>query len=98
MSVFNVVSPAGLVINVLLIPVVIVGLYFGFASILIGMISQTIAWPFAFAFGWFLKGLVAFVEFAASIDLGHAYVPEPPVWWLMIFYLVVATSMLASPP
>lgn len=96
MSVFNVVSPAGLVINVLLIPVVSVGLCFGFASILIGMISQTIAWPFAFAFGWFLKGLVAFVEFAASIDLGHAYVPEPPVWWLMIFYLVVATAMLAT--
>lgn len=96
MSVFNVVSPAGLVINVLLIPIVSVGLCFGFAAILIGMISQTIAWPFAFAFGWFLKGLVAVAEFAASIDLGHAYVPEPPGWWLIVFYVVVATAMLAT--
>ena len=96
MSVFNVVSPAGLVINVLLIPVVSIGLCFGFAAILIGMISQTIAWPFAFAFGWFLKGLVAVAEFAASIDLGHAYVPEPPGWWLIVFYVVVATAMLAT--
>jgi competence protein ComEC len=96
MSVFNVVSPAGLVINVLLIPVVSVGLCFGFASILIGMISQTIAWPFAYVFGWFLKGLVATAELAASIDLGHAYVPEPPDWWLVVFYLVVASEMLAT--
>lgn len=96
MSVFNVVSPAGLVINVLLIPIVSAGLCFGFTAILLGMISQTIAWPFAYAFGWFLKGLVATVELAASIDLGHAYVPEPPDWWLVVFYLVVATAMLAT--
>ena len=95
-SVFNVVSPVGLVINVLLIPVVGVGLCFGFASILLGVISQTIAWPFAVVFGWFLKWLVATVDLAASIDLGHAYVPEPPGWWLIIFYSAVATAMLAT--
>lgn len=95
-SVFNVVSPAGLVINVFLIPVVSVGLCFGFASILLGVISQTIAWPFAFVFGWFLNWLVAIVDLAASIDLGHTYVPEPPGWWLIAFYVVVATAMLAT--
>jgi len=95
-SVFNVVSPVGLVINVFLIPVVSVGLCFGFASILLGVISQTIAWPFAFVFGWFLKWLVAVVDLAAAIDLGHAYVPEPPGWWLIIFYSVVAAAMLAT--
>lgn len=95
-SIFNVVSPAGLVINVILIPIVGAGLCFGFAAILLGMISQTIAWPFAYAFGWFLKGLVATTEFAASTDLGHAYVPEPPDWWLVVFYLAVATAMLAT--
>ena len=96
MSVFNVVSPAGLVINVVLIPVVGAGLCFGFASILVGVISQTIAWPFAFVFGWFLKGLVATVDLAASIDLGHVYVPEPPGWWLIVFYTVVVMAMLAT--
>jgi competence protein ComEC len=95
-SVFNVVSPVGLMINVLLIPVVGVGLCFGFASILLGVISQTIAWPFAFVFGWFLKWLVATVDLAASIDPGHAYVPEPPGWWLIVFYSAVATAMLAT--
>lgn len=95
-SVFNVVSPVGLVINVLLIPVVSVGLCFGFAAILLGVISQTIAWPFAFVFGWFLEWLVAVVDLAAAIDLGHAYVPEPPGWWLIIFYSVVAAAMLAT--
>ena len=95
-SVFNVVSPVGLLINVVLIPVVGFGLCFGFASILIGAVSQTVAWPFAWIFGWFLKGLVSVVEFAASIDLGHAYIPEPPNWWLIVFYLAVATAMLAT--
>lgn len=95
-SVFNVVSPVGLVINIFLIPIVSLGLCFGFAAILLGVISQTIAWPFAFVFGWFLKWLVAIVDLAASIDLGHAYVPEPPGWWLIIFYSVVAMAMLAT--
>ncbi len=95
-SVFNVVSPAGLVINVLLIPVVGVGLCFGFAAILLGVISQTIAWPFAFVFDCFLKLLVAAIDLAASIELGHAYVPEPPNWWLVVFYAAVAMAMLAT--
>ncbi|NQV25719.1 MAG: DNA internalization-related competence protein ComEC/Rec2 [Rhodopirellula sp.] len=96
MSVFNVVSPAGLVINVLLIPIVGVGLCSGFAAILIGIVSPSLAGPFAFVFGWFLKGLVATVEFAASVDVGHAYVPEPPNWWLIVFYLITACAMLAT--
>jgi competence protein ComEC len=95
-SVFNVVSPAGLVINVLLIPVVGAGLCFGFAAILLGVISQAIAWPFAFVFGWFLEVLVAVIDLAASIGLGHAYVPEPPNWWLVVFYAAVAMAMLAT--
>lgn len=96
MSVFNVISPAGLLINVLLIPLVGFGLCFGFASILIGVFSQTLAWPFAVVFSWFLKGLIAIVEVAASIDLGHLYVPEPPMWWLIVFYSIVASAMLAT--
>jgi competence protein ComEC len=95
-SVFNVISPAGLVINVFLIPLVAVGLWFGFAAVLIGMISQTLAWPFAFVFGLFLKGLLAAVDLAASIEMGHAYVPEPPGWWLLVFYAIVAFAMLAT--
>lgn len=96
MSVFNVISPAGLLINVLLIPLVGFGLCFGFASILIGVFSQTLAWPFAVVFGWFLKALIAIVEVAASFDLGHLYVPEPPTWWLIVFYSIVASAMLAT--
>tara|TARA_R110002072_G_scaffold238769_2_gene396305 strand:+ start:196822 stop:199407 length:2586 start_codon:yes stop_codon:yes gene_type:complete len=95
-SVFNVVSPAGLVINVLLIPVVGIGLCSGFAAILLGVFSQTIAWPFAWVFGWFLELLIATIDLAASIELGHAYVPEPPDWWLVVFYTAVAMAMLAT--
>ena len=96
MSVFNVISPAGLLINVLLIPLVGFGLCFGFASILIGVVSKTLAWPFAVVFGWFLQALIAIVEVAASFDLGHLYVPEPPTWWLIVFYSIVASAMLAT--
>ena len=95
-TVFNVVSPAGLVINVFLIPLVGFGLCFGFAAILVGIVSQTLAWPFAFVFSLFLKGLMATVKLAASMEMGHVYVPEPPGWWLIVFYAIVAFAMLAT--
>lgn len=95
-SVFNVVSPAGLIINVLLIPLVGIGMFFGFAAILIGVVSQWLAWPFAVVFGWFLKFLVSIVELAASMKMGHLYVPEPPTWWLIAFYSMVAVAMLVT--
>ncbi|MDA1163249.1 MAG: ComEC/Rec2 family competence protein [Planctomycetota bacterium] len=95
-SIFHVVSPAGLLINVVLIPFVGAGLCFGFASILLGILSETIAVPFAIVFGWVLRALITTVNFAASIDLGHAYVPAPPAWWLIAFYGVIAFAMVAT--
>lgn len=95
-SVFNVISPAGLAINVFLIPVVGAGLCFGFAAILIGVFSQTLAWPIAYVFGVFLKGLMEIVDGAASIEMGHSFVPEPPLGWLILFYSMVACAMLAT--
>lgn len=94
--VFNVISPAGLAINVFLIPVVGAGLCFGFAAILIGVFSQTLAWPIAYVFGLFLKGLMGIVDGVASIEIGHAFVPEPPLGWLIFFYSIVACAMLAT--
>lgn len=95
-SVFNVISPAGLAINVFLIPVVSIGLCFGFAAVLIGIVSPALAWPAAFVFDVFLKGLLRVVDCAASIEMGHAWVPDPPGWWLIVFYGLVAVAMLAT--
>lgn len=96
MDAFNVISPAGLLINVLLIPLVGFGLCFGFASVLLGIVSETMAVPFAVAFGWVLQLVVLIVEFVASIDAGHAWVPGPLRGWLIVFYGAVALAMVAT--
>lgn len=96
LHVFNVVAPVGLLINVLLIPIVGTGLSFGFMSILAGLISTTVATPFVTVFGWFLRGLMGTVDLAAGVNFGHAYLPEPPFWWLCGFYGIVAITMVIS--
>jgi competence protein ComEC len=37
------------------------------------------------------------IEIAAAIPYGHQWLPAPPTWWVAVFYLAMATSMLFPP-
>jgi competence protein ComEC len=85
-SQFHLVSPIGLVVNVLLSPLIAVMFWLGYSFLLLGLVSSVLfGWlgaPFDLTLGWFLSAVMA----SARLDLGHVYVSAPPVWWLVGFY------------
>lgn len=93
-SEFHLVSPIGFVLNVLLSPLIAVMFWLGYSFLLLGLVSPVLfGWlgvPFDLTLGWFLSA----VEFSAQVDLGHAYVPAPPAWWLVGFYVVALSLVL----
>ena len=93
-STFHLVSPIGFVLNVLLSPLIVVMFWLGYSFLLLGLVSSLLfGWlgaPFGLTLGWFLSA----VEASAQLDLGHVYVPAPPAWWLVGFYLVTLSLAL----
>ncbi len=87
-SQFHLVSPIGFLLNVLLSPLIMVMFWLGYSFLLLGMVSPLLfGWlglPFDICLGWFLSA----VEAAAKLDLGHNYVPAPPLWWMIGFYVL----------
>ncbi|MBS0203088.1 MAG: DNA internalization-related competence protein ComEC/Rec2 [Planctomycetes bacterium] len=87
-SQFHLVSPIGFALNVLLSPLIFVMFWLGYSFLLLGLISPNLfGWigiPFDVTLGWFLSA----VEAAARMDLGHNYIPAPPVWWMIGFYIL----------
>ena len=90
---FNLISPVGLLINVLLIPVVVVTLWFGYGLLFCGLLMPPLARFFAFGFDGLLNLLLDVVDSAAQFELGHLYVPAPPGWWLAGIYLLMAVAV-----
>ena len=93
---FNIVSPVGLLINVLLIPVVMFSLWFAYALIVTGFLLPLATPVFAVGCDGLLRSLLLVVDEAARIRLGHLYVPCPPLWWLTGAYLLMAGAMLGG--
>ncbi len=93
-SQYHLVSPVGLLLNVLLSPLIAVMFWLGYSFLLLGMVSSVLfGWlgaPFDLTLGWFLSA----VEASARLDLGHVYVSTPPVWWLLGFYAVTLSLAL----
>ena len=87
-SQFHLVSPIGFLLNVLLSPLIMIMFWLGYSFLLLGLVSSTLfGWlgtPFEITLNWFLSA----VEAAARLDLGHNYVPAPPHWWMIGFYVL----------
>ena len=88
---FNLVSPVGLVLNVLLIPLVMVALWFGYGLLFCGLLFPALAGLFAFGFDGLLGILLDVADLASDLDLGHLYIPTLPTWWMVGCYLLLAT-------
>ncbi|NOX56399.1 MAG: DNA internalization-related competence protein ComEC/Rec2, partial [Planctomycetes bacterium] len=92
---FNVVCPVGLIINVLLIPIVVLTLWFGFGLIASITALPSLAPVFGFGFDRLLGVLLDVVALASTWRLGHLYIPDIPVWWGLGFYVLLA-GLVAS--
>ncbi|WP_437205520.1 ComEC/Rec2 family competence protein [Planctomicrobium sp. SH664] len=90
MSTFHLISPAGILLNLVLIPLstVVLGLgyLFLFSATCIPLIVRPLAALFRFSLGCFLD----IVSWERLIPLGHLYRSTPPLWWGVVFYLLLA--------
>ncbi|MFM9963788.1 MAG: ComEC/Rec2 family competence protein [Planctomycetaceae bacterium] len=88
---FHLISPVGLLANIPLIPVATSTLCLGYAMLLVGFASSTVAGWIAVPFEWSLRLMLWIVDVAAELSCGHRYVPTPPTWWLVGALICLAT-------
>lgn len=91
---FHLISPIGIVLNSLLIPLVTLVLWLGYLLLLVGGLLPGLAGIIAGPLDWGLTGLLSVVEWGADVRLGHFDVAGPPDWWLAGYYLLLAAVCL----
>jgi len=95
-SQFHIVSPIGVLLNVVLAPLIAVMFWLGYSFLLLGMVLPMLfGWlgvPFDITLGWFLS----VIEWAAKLDLGHNYVPAPEAWWTIGFYVLMLSLLIVD--
>jgi competence protein ComEC len=94
---FHIVSPVGLVVNVLVAPLVALAMAWGFLCLVFSTVSTTLAAVCGVACDAVLAAIAVIVAWAATIPGGHRWLPGPPEWWVAGWYvvLVVITTRLA---
>lgn len=97
MARFNLVSPVGFVVNVLLAPLVVAILWAGYALLLVGLLLPPAAVPFALAFDGGLRLMLEIIERSAAVSGGHLYLPGPGDAWLAGFYACLAAAAFGLP-
>lgn len=97
MARFHLLSPVGFAVNVLLAPLVVVVLWSGYALLLVGLFVPALVAPFGLAFDHGLSLLLAVVEGAARVPLGHFYLPGPSDGWLAGYYACLLAVVLGAP-
>lgn len=90
---FHLVSPIAVFLNPVVWVPMGVALFSGFAVLLLGWALP----PLADLSGWVcsrsLAIIEALVQWADRIPLGHAWVPSPPLWWVVSFYVAIAVCV-----
>lgn len=91
---FHIVSPISIVANVLLGLPLMVALIAGLAAVLAGVCWDPLAVIPANICEISLSLIIKIVDALASVPLGHFWLPSPPSWWVLTFYLLVAAGLL----
>ncbi len=94
-SEFHVVSPVGLLINVLLIPFTALTLVLGFLLLLTGFLLPVAAPLPGYAFSTALELLLAVVHMTARWNVGHLYIADLPRWFVPAFYSLLLCALIA---
>ena len=89
---FHVVSPVGLVANVVIAPLVPVAMACGLLCLLSAAVSAPLAALFAAGCDATLAVLQAAVAAAADVPAGHLWVAGPAWWWVVGWYAILAAT------
>ena len=86
---YHIVSPVGVVLTVVAMPLVATGLLTGFGTMVLGATGGVLVAPVAWACQATMQALSALVRGTAALDVGYWYTPGPPHWWVWTFYGLV---------
>jgi competence protein ComEC len=92
----NIVPPIGVLLGPPVIVLTAVVLLVGFLALLIGLMVPVLAVPFIIVTGWLLTLIDGLVRIADNLPGTSVYVPSPPVWWVVGFYVFVVAVVLLS--
>jgi competence protein ComEC len=95
---FHLVSPVGLVLNVLIAPLVAAAMAAGFLCLLAAAVAPPLAVPCGAACDAALAAIGWLVTSGAAIPGGHLWLPGPPPWWVAGWYAFLAGSLLTLAP
>jgi competence protein ComEC len=87
---FHVLSPIGLVLNVLIAPFVALAMGWGLACLLTAGLSPAVAGLCGAACDGALACIGGLVSWAADVPGGHVWLAAPPCWWVAGWYAVLA--------
>jgi competence protein ComEC len=89
---FHLVSPVGLVANVVIAPLVPVAMACGLMCLVSAAVSAPLAAVFAAGCDATLAVLQATVAAAADVPAGHGWVAGPAWWWVVGWYAILAAT------
>ena len=91
---FNVVSIIAVVANLIIMPMLFFALASGLGVIFADLIWQPLAAPPAWIGGWVVRSMMGVVDVAAAVPMGHAWLPAPPLVWVVVFYVGLLALVL----
>jgi competence protein ComEC len=87
----NVVPPVGVLVGPILVVLTSVALLTGFLLLIVGPVP-----PLGFVTGLCLSWCDQLVKWADGLPGGSVYVPTPPAWWAVGFYLILVAGVLLA--
>ncbi|OYW23368.1 MAG: hypothetical protein B7Z55_03585, partial [Planctomycetales bacterium 12-60-4] len=91
---FHLVSFAGILLNLILGPGLLLLLWLGYAWLLAVAVAPALSGLLLWLFAGLLKCLLLATSWGGQWAWGHAYFSGPPGWWTMGFYAGLACAML----
>jgi competence protein ComEC len=91
---FHVLSPVGLVANVVIAPLVPLAMACGLMSLVAAVVAPPLAAVFAAGCDATLAVLEIIVAAAAAVPAGHAWVAGPAWWWVLGWYAIFGAAVL----
>ncbi len=86
---FNVLSPIAVILNFLLWIPMLFSLLSGLVLLVVGPISPILSYPIGWFCGVNLWITDRVVQTSEKIPLSHFWLPAPPTWWIILFYIVI---------
>jgi competence protein ComEC len=91
---FQIISPIGLILNVVLSPLIVVLMWAGYSFLIVGLLAPVAALPLALLFDACLTWLIRSVSWASALPFGHIETASPPAWWMAGYYAGVFALLL----